>query len=280
MFPWSPEFVWDAAHLAFFGALYGVLLVVGSMLVTAALRARKGLTHADAFVWHAAFEDLPVAARACRHHLTGEAPGRTCDNGFDCRSCASHPVFLSERARSMGSLGLDPRGSVTIEEFGLSVPLDRYYHRGHTWVRPADDGTVTVGLDQMARRVAGTPEAVELPAIGSQLKVNGTGCHMRIRGSDVRVLAPVEGEVLEAGGDGTDWMLRVKPSGATDLRHLLAGDEVRVWVLRELERLEQGLGLRDVGRSLADGGELVHDLSQALPRAQYDAVLGAMFLEP
>ena len=28
MFPWSPEFAWDATHVAFFGALYSVLLTV------------------------------------------------------------------------------------------------------------------------------------------------------------------------------------------------------------------------------------------------------------
>jgi hypothetical protein len=90
----------------------------------------------------------------------------------------------------------------------------------------------------------------------------------------------VEGEVVEACANGADWIVSVRPTGAPDLRHLLAGDEVRGWVLREAERLEQVLGLREVGRALADGGELVEDLSRALPRAQYDALLGEMFLEP
>ena len=34
MFPWSPEFVWDAGHVAFFGALYSVLAAIAATLVT------------------------------------------------------------------------------------------------------------------------------------------------------------------------------------------------------------------------------------------------------
>jgi hypothetical protein len=328
MFPWSPEFIWDAAHVAFFGAFYAVVMVVGGMLVTAALRARRGLGHAEAVAWHADFEDLPASARACRHQLTGEAPGRTCDNGFDCRKCAVHPAFIARKGASCEhcatmlapgtissaaatSLPTSSEPTVTVpasvqtaltaaprhgrsggrpaavlepnafvEQFGLSIPLDRYYHRGHTWVRPEADGTVTFGLDALGQRLVGTPERLELPAVGAGLTVNGIGCRMHVGGNEVRVLAPVEGEVVAAHGGGADWTLSVRPSGALDLRHLLAGDEVRGWVLREAERLEQVLGLREVGRALADGGELVEDLSRALPRAQFDAVLGEMFLEP
>jgi hypothetical protein len=147
-------------------------------------------------------------------------------------------------------------------------------------VRPEADGTLSFGLDAIGRRLVGTPDRVDLPAAGTALKVNGTSCRMRVAGSDVRVLAPVEGEVVEARGEGADWQLRVKPTAVPDLRHLLCGDEVRAWALREIERLEQTLGLRGVGRALADGGELVADLPRALPRGQVDALLGEMFLEP
>ena len=247
MFPWSPEFIWDAAHVAFFGAFYAVVMVVGGMLVTAALRARRGLGHAEAVAWHADFEDLPASARACRHQLTGEAPGRTCDNGFDCRKCAVHPTFMARpdascqqcaarlapgtissavatslprsseptmtaptsvqtapavaprlgrpdgptvavptptptvptAAPHIGRSGGRPvavlEPNAFVEQFGLSIPLDRYYHRGHTWVRPEADGTVTFGLDALGQRLVGTPERLELPAVGAGLTVNGIG---------------------------------------------------------------------------------------------------------
>jgi len=274
MFPWSPEFVWDAYHLAFFGGLYSVLATVGVTLAVAAWRARRDACtgRAPAIAWHGDFADMPASARPCRHQLTGEAPGRTCENGFDCRGCHEHRRLEALR-RGNGLAG-------ATEHFGFDLPLDRFYHRGHTWVRPEADGTLTVGLDDFARRLVGTPERVELPAAGTRLEVNAPAGRLTTRGHDVRVLSPVDGTVLEARGEGNAFTLRVDPGGAADLRHLLSGVEVRAWALRELERLQRALGSSEVGAALADGGELVADVGAALPRDRYDTVLGDMLLEP
>jgi hypothetical protein len=274
MFPWSPEFTWDAYHVVFFGALYSVLATVAGTLAFAAWRAwrdaREG--RAAAIAWHGAFEEMPRSARPCRHQLTGEAPGRTCENGFDCRHCAAHARL--EALRQPGGPA-EPAGA-----FGFALPPDRLYHRGHTWVRPEADGTLTVGLDDMARRLVGTPERVELPAAGERLQVNGPAGRIRTRGREVRVLAPVDGKVIEVTGEGAGFTLRVDPGASPDLRHLLSGAEVRAWALRELERLQRALGSSALGAALADGGELVEDVGSALPGDRYDSVLGEMLLEP
>lgn len=272
MFPWSPEFSWDAGHVIFLGAFYSVVLVVVSVLGLAIGRARRAAPQAEAIAWHADFEDLPPAARACRHQLTGEAPDRACDNGFDCRTCATHPALLARRA---------PGAAATADTFGFRMPADRYYHRGHTFARPEADGTVTIGLDDIGRRLVGVPDRLELPELGARLTVNGVAARLTTRGSAVRILSPVEGEVVEARSDGPGFRLRVRPGGPLDTRHLLAGDEVRPWVLREIERLERVLGSPDgSGIVLADGGEPLEDFGPALPRDRHDAVLGEMFLEP
>jgi hypothetical protein len=275
MFPWSREFVLDAGHVAFFGAFYGVVLAIVVTLVLAARRAVRDRRRVEEIAWRAEFEELPPAARACRHQLTGEAPGRECDNAFDCRSCATHPAFVARRAAAAGTRET-PGAPADI--FGLHMPPDRLYHRGHTFVQPEPDGTVTVGLDDFGRRVVGAAERVSLPAIGSRVTVNGTACRLETRGREVRVLSPVEGEVVEANGEGARWTLRIRPAGALG-RHLLYGAEVRAWTLRELERLERALGPQETGLALADGGELVADVSRVLSPAQLDAVLGEMFLE-
>jgi glycine cleavage system H protein len=274
MFPWSPEFVWDATHVAFFGALYSVLATVAGSLALAAWRARRDALEgrSAAIAWHGDFEEMPACARACRHQLTGEAPGRSCDHGFDCRLCAAHPRF--EGLRRVAAT------ADIADQLGFDLPLDRLYHRGHTWVRPEPDGTLTVGLDDLARRLVGTPERVELPVAGSRLKVNGPAGRLTTRGHDVRVLSPVDGTVVEVRGDGNGFTLSVDPGGLPDLRHLLSGAEVRAWALRELERLQRALGSSELGAALADGGELVADVGAALPRDRYDALLGDMLLEP
>jgi hypothetical protein len=194
-----------------------------------------------------------------------------CESGFDCRHCPEHERLEGlRRAQAAGQS----------EHFGFDLPLDRLYHRGHTWVQPEADGTVTIGLDDFARRLVGTPERIELPAPGTRLEVNGPAGRLTARGNDVRVLSPVDGTVVETRGEGAGVTLRVDLGGVADLRHLLSGDEARAWALRELERLQRALGPREVGAALADGGELVADVGAALPRDRYDALLGEMLLEP
>lgn len=276
MFPWSPEFIWDTGHIIFFGALYSVLATIATAFGVASWRAFRDQRTGRAFAiaWHADFEELPRSARACRHNLTGEAPGRTCGNGFDCRSCSAHPEFEALRAQQAR-----PADAEEVH-LGVELPLDRHYHRGHTWVRAEKDGTVTVGLDEIARRLLGTPDKVELPAVGERLREQGPLARLRSRGSEVRLLAPVDGTVSAVVGSGSDFTLRVAPSSPLDTCHLLAGGEARVWAMRELERLQRAIAPAGVGPALADGGELVADVGAALPRDRYDAVVGEMFLEP
>jgi glycine cleavage system H protein len=275
MFPWSPEFRWDAYHLAFFSAFYAVVATITCVLALSAGRARRDARagRGPAVAWRLGFEELPARDRACRHQLTGLVPGRTCDNGFDCRTCATH---ASLRSRDAGS----PSWEGDSDVFGLRLPLDRLYHRGHTFVRPEPDGTVTVGLDDLALRLVGAPERVELPAAGTRLSVNGPALRLESRGNDVRVLSPVDGVVVGVAGEGAGSRLRVDPAGPLVTTHLLCGPEVRPWALRELERLHASLAASGPGVALADGGELVPDIGASVPRAQLEGLLGAMFLDP
>jgi hypothetical protein len=164
----------------------------------------------------------------------------------------------------------------------MSFPTDRFYHRGHTWARPEPDGTVTVGLDDLGARLLGVPDAVTLPEPGTRVQANGTAFRIRRREADVRILSPVDGEVVELGGSDRTWFLRVKPlPTGMDMTHLLSGAEVKPWLMREMERLQVALTMEGGSApSLADGGVPVRDIAAAYPRADWDAVCGEMFLEP
>ena len=283
MFPWSPEFVWDAGHVAFFGALYSVLAAIAASLGVAAWRALRDAPEqrVAAVAWHADFEQLPASARACRHRLTGEAPGRVCESRFDCRRCSAHPALEALRARHEAASARDP-GDAPAEAaaLGFELPLDRLYHRGHTWARLEPDGTVSVGLDEIALRLVGEPAAVALPPVGTKLALNGSAARVRTRVGEVRILSPLEGTVVAVEGTGARFALRLAPARPVDVRHLLRSHEARVWALRELERLQQALGGAGGQPALADGGELVSDVGAELPRECYDALLGLMLLEP
>ena len=147
----------------------------------------------------------------------------------------------------------------------MSFPLDRFYHRGHTWAKLEPDGTMTIGLDDLGRRLLGAPDAVELPQPGMRVEVNGTAFRVHKHGAEIRLLSPVDGKVLETGGPASEFYLRIRPD-PLDVRHLLRGAEVRPWLMREMERLQL-----TVSGGLADGG---------VPMEADSDALAEMFLEP
>jgi glycine cleavage system H lipoate-binding protein len=271
VFPGIYEFNWDAGHVIFLGLFYTVLMVVAATMVIATVRAVRGFSRrrAEAVRWHADFDDLPAAARSCRHAFTGEADGRVCPNGFDCRKCDEHPKF-----------GARPAGNDDQMVAGFFVPGDRLYHRGHTWARIESDGLVTIGLDDLGEHLVGRPDSIDLPSPGERLVANGTAWEVRRGDSLVRVLAPIDGEVVETGTENDDWYLKVRPEKVADMRHLLSAAEARPWMLREVERLQLALGGEGVEGTLADGGLPVDDLAAAIPSERLDEVCGLMFLEP
>jgi glycine cleavage system H lipoate-binding protein len=277
MLPWNYGFHWDLGHIVFLGAFYLVLATIAAALIAAARRARKEIAghHVDEIAWHGDFHDLPARDRVCRHVLTGEFKCRECPHAFDCRECETHAKLIQRHPFERPERPEE-------DLFGMAFPLDRFYHRGHTWVHPEPDGTVTVGLDDLGSRLIGKPDAIDLPLPGAPMEVNGTAFRVRKRDADVRVLSPVDGEVVAAGGPGADWYLKIRPTAISEaaFRHLLRGAEIRPWILRELERLQLALSAPAGAATLADGGVLVGDLAASCPNADWDAVCGEMFLEP
>lgn len=273
MFPGVNGFHWTMGHVLFLSIFFTVLTVVMTTVLLAVRRARRAMLNGRTgrIRWHAEFEDLPSARRNCRHELTGEAPDRVCEKEFDCRACREHAAFVAASAR----------GPAQDEYFGLAYPSNRFYHRGHTWVEPQSDGTVTVGIDEITHRIVGRPDAAEMPQAGSRVEAYGPGWRLLKNGVEVRVLSPVDGEVVETGGPDEPFYLRIRPATQPpDLRHLLHGREVGCWVKRELERLMRLVQPAGAQATLADGGVLIHDVIAELPEAKWDRITGELFLDP
>jgi hypothetical protein len=277
MLPWIYGFHWNAGHIIFLGAFYCVLTAIAVTVFAAARRTRRALLQhrVEEIGWHEDFHELPARDRVCRHVLTGEFQSRECPHAFDCRQCETHAKLIQRHP-------VAPPDQPEEDLFGMAFPLDRFYHRGHTWAHPEPDGTVTVGLDELGSRLLGTPDAVELPPPGTYVEANGTAFHVRKRDAHVRVLSPVDGEVMETGGADRGWYLKVRPMamGEPAFRHLLRGAEIRPWLMREMERLQLALVSEGAAPTLADGGEPVADIAASYPKADWDAVCGEMFLEP
>jgi glycine cleavage system H lipoate-binding protein len=273
MFPWSYGFHWSAGALIFLGAFYGVLTIVAGAVCAAMARARRDVRtrRTGRIRWRANFEELPARDRVCRHVLTGEFRSRWCLHAFDCRECGTHAKLVAARPK-------DESHESAVELFGLCFPLDRFYHRGHTWARPEADGTMTVGIDDLGRRLLAAADAVDLPEPGTRVQASETAFCMRSGGTWTRIPCPIDGEVLERGGPGDGWLLRVRPEPRNDA-HLLRGAEVRPWLLREMERLHVLLTADGAALTLPDGGLLVDDLQASCPAADWETIRGEMFLD-
>jgi glycine cleavage system H lipoate-binding protein len=252
-------------EIVFKGVFLAVLAAVGATVLFAMWRSRRPGRQEAHLRWHGDFHELPASDRRCRHELTGELARRECPNAFDCRSCGTHPRL------KQASLG-----NAEEEVYGMAFPLDRLYHRGHTWAKVEADGAVTVGLDELGKRLVGVPDTVDLPAPGIRVHANGTAFRVKKQGAEFRVLSPVDGEVVETGGVDRGWYLKVRPD-STNFTHLLRGEEIRPWMLREMERLQMALSVEGAP-TLADGGVPVADIPASWPKADWDAVCGEMFL--
>lgn len=268
MFPTAYEFHWDLGHLIFLGIFYVVLTVVATGLGVALhrqvtdMKARRDGT----IRWREAFHALPAERRRCRHDFTGAAPSRICDNAFDCRTCRMHPEF-AKAERAAGPVPSRPR------DLGLALPERRFYHRGHTWVEPESDGTLRVGLDDLAGRCLGRPDRVVLPPAGRVLREGDPGAVLERGRFRAPVFTPVGGEVVELGDFTDGWLYSLWPAeGSPKLEHLLRGPEVDAWMTRELEWLQGALRGPRESAALADGGRLVDDLMAACPDADWDGV--------
>lgn len=273
MFPGIDGFHWTPAHIIFLCLFFAVVVTIFTTVAFAAMRTARDfrMHRAIDLCWHANFAELPASDRRCRHELAGRVASRNCDNAFDCRHCEKYSEFATLPATSM------------THDLGLDYPNDRLYHRGHTWVKPEDDGTITIGLDDFSKHLIGTPEYIDLPEPGAELEVNQTAWRMKKNGKEISVHAPIEGTVTAVGGPEDSWYLKMRPRldvrDASTLRHLLRGPEVHGWIARELERLQIQLRKPHTATTLADGGALVPDLMDVVPDADWNTVLADTFLE-
>jgi hypothetical protein len=121
-----------------------------------------------------------------------------------------------------------------------------------------------------------------MPKQGDEVELNQTALRIRKNGKEINVRAPIEGTVIGVGGVNQGWYLKVRPRldlhDPATLRHLLRGPEVQGWMTRELERLQLQLRAPNTPPALADGGALLPDLMDAMPDADWDAVLADTFL--
>jgi glycine cleavage system H protein len=165
---------------------------------------------------------------------------------------------------------------------GYQMPEDLHYHRGHVWARAVAPDVAVVGVDDFARRLLGPSEKAALPAAGSWVHQGAAAARLTVKGRPVDLVAPVEGEVLEANDQvarqpglvaddpyGRGWLFTVRtPSLRRNLSNLLSGSLARRFMEDSRERLAHQL-MALSGTVLADGGEPAADFARHLPDEEW-----------
>lgn len=115
-----------------------------------------------------------------------------------------------------------------------NIPADLRYAKSHEWLKPENDGTVTVGITDYAQNSLGDITYVQVPKVGAALKAGETFGVVESVKAASDLYAPVAGSVVAVNskldsapetvnqspyGDG--WMLKLKPADPAAVAALL-----------------------------------------------------------
>ena len=142
-----------------------------------------------------------------------------------------------------------------------------YFHQGHAWAFPEDDGVVRIGMDDFAMRLLGQPGSVHLPAAGEYVRQGERGWEVEVDSNPIPVLSPVDGQVVAVNTDLCDapelvsaepydggWLLKVQAGYApASLKNLLTGQLARAWMNQTVEKVRR-MQNGQLGIVMPDGG--------------------------
>jgi len=173
---------------------------------------------------------------------------------------------------------------------GFTLPDNLAYHPGHTWAAAEGPTRVRIGIDDLAAKLAGNVERIEIPERGRWIRQGQKIIAMHRDGREIDLVSPMEGEIVdinefalrnpsEARNDpyGNGWLLTVNaPDAKTNFRNLLGGRLARRWMDDAAARLRAL-----VPATLAtaqEGGVAVGDLGAQIPDAEWEKIASELFL--
>jgi glycine cleavage system H protein len=174
---------------------------------------------------------------------------------------------------------------------GCSLPRELFYFGGHAWIRPEADGTVRVGIDELAARLVGRLDAVEMPRKGAHLRQGKPALRLVRGGESVDVPAPIDGDVMIVNRSaidqpgsiatepyGSGWLFLVRPTAPErSVPKLLFAQAARTWERAEVERVTGMFRDANVGATAADGATLAHDPLASISGVRWSDVLKKIF---
>jgi glycine cleavage system H protein len=115
----------------------------------------------------------------------------------------------------------------------MNIPNDLKYTKSHEWVRMEADGTLTLGITDVAQDMLGDLVFVGDAKVGETLKAGDPACVVESVKAASDVYIPVDGEItafndaLEAAPESLNgdpygsWILKIKPAAGANMGALL-----------------------------------------------------------
>ncbi len=173
----------------------------------------------------------------------------------------------------------------------VRVPEGYYFHPGHTWMAIENSGSVRVGMDDFAQRLAGDFEQLDPPEVGRTVRQGSSIWTLTRNGRKVSMISPVDGVVDEVNpavlrnheNVHTDpynegWIVRIKVAElGRNMRNLLHGPVVQRWIEDAVVGIQNRFNA-NLGTVMADGGILADDLGALLNDDEWAAICREQFM--
>ncbi len=165
-----------------------------------------------------------------------------------------------------------------------------YYASGHTWLGEQGDGSLRVGLDDIAQRVLPGVRVLRMAPVGTDLRRGDELATLEVGDHRLPLAAPTGGRVVsinervarEPGLIHRDpyrrgWIAAIAPH-TREFESWPTGERAHGWLRREDHRLNGFLEM-ELGIAAADGGEWLVPPTAMMTGAQFEA-LRRGFLTP
>jgi glycine cleavage system H protein len=241
------------------------------------------------------FRPIMRSAERCVWMTAGILSYQLCDREFDCDGC---PL---DAAMQMHFAHEHPRGKtqqpVETPSAGELHERDYLYSRDHCWVKNVDPYVVRVGLEQGFASILLSPKAIALPSVGDKVRRSETCCWIILEGGTIPISSPVEGIIYAINANIYDephklptqpltqgWLFEVQTQ-EEDLTSLalLTKTDVEKHYTRDMTRFNKMLkdsikaSHMSIGATLADGGQVLQDVSQMLGPKRYHELIKSVF---
>ncbi|WP_197338094.1 glycine cleavage system protein GcvH [Ralstonia solanacearum] len=120
-----------------------------------------------------------------------------------------------------------------------NTPAELKYTESHEWVRTEADGTLTIGITDLAQEQLGDIVFLELPKAGRKVNKGEAIAVVESVKAASDIYAPVAGEIIGNNADAAGspesvnedaydaWLFKIKPANVDDVNALLSADQYK-----------------------------------------------------